>query len=87
MSFDAINGLFELVGGFLMWLNVYTLHRDKHMAGVSMLPTGFFICWGLWNLAFYSSLGQWWSLWGGVNLVIANAVWWGQMAYYRLAVK
>lgn len=82
MSPDHINGLFECLGGVLVWRNVHLLHRDKEVKGVSLLPTLFFFLWGLWNLIFYPALGQWWSFWGGVVLVAANCVWWCQMLYY-----
>jgi len=79
---DLINGLFELGGALLLMLNVARLHRDKVLCGVSALPTAFFTAWGLWNLWFYPSLDQWFSFFGGVILVIVNAVWVGQVYYY-----
>ena len=82
MSGDLINGLFEIVGGALLWLNVWTLHRDKEVKGVSIAPVAFFMAWGYWNLYFYPSLGCLWSTVGGVVVVAANTVWVGQMIYY-----
>lgn len=83
MTLDHVNGLFEMLGGLLMWYNVYTLWKARSYSGVSMIPTAFFTCWGAWNLVYYAGLGQWWSWAGGINLVIANATWWGQMWKYR----
>lgn len=80
---DIVNGLFECLGGVLLWANVIRLHRDKRMAGVSIYPTALFMLWGFWNLFYYPSLSQWWSFIGGINVVTANAVWVAQMWRYR----
>ena len=79
---DLTNGLFELVGGILLLLNVYRLHRDKRVIGVSWLPVAFFSAWGVWNLYFYPSLGCWWSFAGGVLVVAANTAWLGLLLWY-----
>jgi len=83
MSPDLLNGLFEFVGGILLWMNVRAAYRAKEFRGVAILPTAFFAAWGLWNLYYYPSLGQWFSFWGGVNIVVANVAWVAQMFYYR----
>lgn len=75
MIADIINGAFELFGGALTLLNVRQILRDRRIAGVHWLPTGFFTAWGLWNLYFYPSLGQWFSFAGGCVIVIVN-LWW-----------
>lgn len=80
---DLINGLFELLGGFLLWTNVQRAFKDKAFKGVAIVPTAFFTVWGLWNLYFYPHLGQWLSFFGGLNIVFANSIWVGQMIYYR----
>lgn len=83
MTPDLVNGLFEALGGLLMWLNVQALHKSKRVEGISWIPTGFFTLWGLWNCAFYPMIGQWWSFFGGLSIVVANSVWWAQLIYYR----
>lgn len=80
---DVINGLFELFGSVMLWRNVYQLYKDKEVKGVHWGPTMFFWAWGLWNLFYYPSLGQWWSFFGGVSIVSANGVWLAQMLRYR----
>lgn len=82
IPYDLVNGLFELVGSVLIWLNVRQLHRDKMVRGVHWAPIAFWMVWGWWNLFYYPSLGQWLSFWGGVSVVIANSVWLAQMIYY-----
>jgi hypothetical protein len=79
---DAINGLFELIGGLLICMSIRQLHHDKQVRGVSILPTTFFATWGLWNVWFYPSLGCWFSFAGGLVVVTANLIWVGQMIYY-----
>lgn len=79
---DAINGSFELLGGFTLWMNVRRLYRDKMARGVTWGATAFFMSWGYWNLYYYPSLNQWWSFVGGLNIVAANTVWLVLMLYY-----
>lgn len=72
---DLINGLFEMVGGLLLFINVWRLWRDRTIAGVSWLPTVFFAAWGCWNLYFYPSVNCPWSFAGGLVVVTANVFW------------
>jgi uncharacterized membrane protein YfcA len=80
---DMINGIFELIGGLLLVLNCIRLHESKKVVGVSTLPVIFFSSWGLWNLYYYPSLGQWFSFFGGVLIVSVNTVWLAMCFYYR----
>lgn len=72
---DAVNGCFESVAGCLLWTNVRELQRTRIVVGVRILPTALFALWGVWNLFYYPSLGQWWSFLGGGSVVVANTVW------------
>ena len=72
---DLINGIFEVGGSVFCWLNVLKLHADKRVQGVYWPVTAFFAVWGMWNLYYYPSLGQWFSFWGGVLLCLGNTVW------------
>jgi hypothetical protein len=72
---DIINGLFELVGAFMTWRNYVQLRRDGEVRGVYWPVTAFFAAWGLWNLYYYPSLGQWFSFAAGVLLVGWNIAW------------
>lgn len=79
---DVINGAFEFLGSVVLWRNVHALYRDKIYKGVRLSSTAFFMAWGYWNLYYYPSLGQYWSVAGGVSIVAANTVWALQMVYY-----
>jgi hypothetical protein len=72
---DGINGLFELGGGALCWLNVRQLLRDRRVSGIYWPVQAFFALWGWWNLYYYPALGQWVSFAGGVVLVLGNTLW------------
>lgn len=81
---DMINGLlFELIGGLLLWKNVAAIRRDKKIAGVDWRPTVFYFTWGIWNLYYYPSLGQWFSFLGGILIVTANGIWLLYVYKYR----
>jgi hypothetical protein len=72
---DLINGLIELAGAWFTWRNAWQLMRDRKLCGVYWPTTVFFTVWGVWNLFFYPSLGQWFSFYAGILLVIGNAAW------------
>lgn len=82
MTPDFFNGVFEFLGACFICLNVRRIWLDKKVAGVAVAPTFFFTSWGLWNLYYYPSLGQWWSFGGGVSIVIINAIWLTLAVYY-----
>ncbi len=79
---DYVNGAFELLGAAAIFGHVHRVLKDKSVAGVSLHSTMFFASWGLWNLYYYPSLGQWASFAGGVFIVIGNACWIAGMIYY-----
>jgi len=82
MTPDLINGLFEICGGFFILLSILKLNRDKKVSGVSYLTVGFWTVWGLWNLYFYPHLGQTWSSWGAVGVVLTNSIYLWMLVYY-----
>lgn len=82
MIADLINGGFELLGGLFILNHCRVLYAQKAVRGVSVLSTAFFTLWGLWNLYFYPSLGQWASFAGGVVIVVANGVWIALALFY-----
>lgn len=75
MTSDQINAAFEASGAAFQFLNVRRLWRDRKIAGISPVPTVFFTYWGVWNLFYYPSLHQYWSLAAGLGLVIVNTIW------------
>jgi hypothetical protein len=87
MYLDIINGLFELCGGFLCWLNVKQILKDQSVKGVYWPIQIFFSAWGIWNLFFYSGLSQWMSFYGGIFLAIGNISWVILAAYYSRKSK
>tara|TARA_R110002111_G_scaffold17323_4_gene43502 strand:+ start:1205 stop:1471 length:267 start_codon:yes stop_codon:yes gene_type:complete len=82
MSADLTNAIFEIGGGFLMWLNVKVLYESKEVKGVDWRVSAFFFCWGVWNIYYYPSLDQWLSFYAGIWLSIANLVWVSMAVYY-----
>lgn len=87
MNVDTINGLFELVGGAVYWFNVRKLLKDKQVRGVHWSVQAFFSMWGVWNLYYYPTLGQYWSFVGGVFLLAGNATWTALAIYYTRKEK
>lgn len=72
---DLGNGLFELIGGGLNFINVHKLYKDKQLKGVHWAPAMFFTAWGYWNCFYYPHLNQWLSFGGGLLIVTANTLW------------
>ena len=81
---DLVNGLFELVGSVLVWINVYKLYQDKEVKGVYWPITFFWGAWGLWNLYYYPFLDQWLSFVGGLIMAVGNTAWVVLAYYYAL---
>jgi hypothetical protein len=80
---DAVNGGFELFGAPFVLMSLIKVIREKDSSGVSYITIMFFSSWGYWNLFFYSHLGQWLSLFGGVAVTLANTAWMIAVFYYR----
>ncbi len=87
MWVDIINGSFELLGAPFILMSVFKLAKEKQVHGVSWMHVGFFSVWGFWNLFYYPYLDQWFSLLGGIAIVIANMIWLIQVAYYSKTKK
>lgn len=84
---DKINGLYEILGSLFILMHCIKLYGDKKVRGIYVPATVFFFTWGVWNLYYYPSLGQWMSFTGGVAIVIMNALWIGMMLYYNSKEK
>ena len=78
MTPDHVNGAFEFVGSLFTWRNALQLRRDGEIRGVYWPIWAFFAAWGIWNLAYYPVLGQWFSFAGGCSLVAGNIAWTAQ---------
>jgi hypothetical protein len=72
---DIVNALFELVGAYFTWRNYFQLLEEREVKGVYWPTTAFFTAWGLWNIFYYPSLGQWFSFGAGLLLVGGNFYW------------
>ncbi len=83
MNNDIINGMFELISGVLIILNILKLYKDKVVKGISVIPTILFTLWGIWNLYYYPSLNQYFSFAGGLLLATTNFIWLFMAFYYK----
>lgn len=79
---DVVNGSFELFASGFVSVSIFKLYKEKLVRGVSCWTTGFFACWGVWNLYYYPYLEQWFSFICGVSVVLANAMWLFMLVYY-----
>lgn len=80
---DIINGSFELTGALLQLLSIKSILKHKSATGVHWAPVLFFTSWGIWNLAYYPSLEQWFSFAAGVMITITNSIWVVLIIKYR----
>lgn len=81
---DIINALFEVSGALLTWMNVKQVWKDKGHNGLYVPAIVLFTLWGFWNLFYYASLVQWWSVLATVVMVSANCCWlWGLIKFGR----
>lgn len=83
MTPDLINGVFETVGGLLLFLHSRRVVKDKEVKGVSVPPMLFFLGWGFWNLFYYPHLDQWFSFLGGCVILAGNILWVALVIHYK----
>lgn len=83
MSPDLINGIYECVGGFFVFLSVLKTYRNKSAAGISLWTCLFFTTWGYWNLYFYPSVGATISAYGAIGVAVVNTTWLSLIWKYR----
>lgn len=84
MELDYINGLFELGMALAILMSIRKLHQEKMIYGIHWTNIAFPLCWGIFNLLYYPSLGQWFSFFGGVVVVTVNLVYLGMIIYYSM---
>jgi hypothetical protein len=74
LTLDMVNGCFELLAGSMILNHCRVLLKDKSVAVVSIVSNIFFVAWGGWNLYYYPHLDQMWSFYGGISIMVANAI-------------
>lgn len=79
---DQINSAFEGLGAVVNVINIRKLLQDKVVKGIHWGTVGFFAFWGYWNIYYYATLGQWWSMSLGACLAVANSVWLALALYF-----
>lgn len=83
MTPDIINGLFELIGAIMIFNNCRVVYKEKHVSGVSVLTTAFFMLWGFWNVFYYPHLGQLFSFIAAMILASGNSLYVYLLWYYK----
>lgn len=84
---DLITASLEVGSAVFQWRNVKAIRRDKKLAGVSWVPSFFFMSWGLYNLWFYDVMALPLSWWGGLAITIVNAIWLAHVFHYAAQAR
>jgi hypothetical protein len=84
MSNDMFNGLLEFSGSIFILNHCYAMFRAKDSSAVSLLATLFFFVWGIWNLHWFRFIQMPYSLYAGICMAAANALWLCMIIYYRI---
>ena len=79
---DIINATFEFAASLAVLANVLKLHEDKQVRGINLKSIFFFWLWGVWNMYYYPGLGQSFSFYAGLFVMLFNTVWLVQSWYY-----
>jgi hypothetical protein len=74
---DIINAMFEMGGVFAISASILKLLRDREIRGYSWYTLAFFTSWGVWNVFYYPHLGQMWSFYAGIAVLLTNVVYLG----------
>ena len=65
-------------------LSILQVLHDKSVAGINLWHPGFFAVWGYWNLYYYWTIQQKFSLIASIGVTAANTIWLGLLVYYKL---
>lgn len=79
---DKVNSCLLGLSAILLVLNVRRLYRDKSVSGVSIWPVVLYDVWGFWDLYYFPSLHQWFSMGASFIACCTNAVWLFLAVYY-----
>jgi len=79
---DKINAGFEFLATLFVLNNCWVVLVDERVAGVSIISTAFFMLWGGWNVYYYPSLGQKFSFYCGIGVLLSNILYVGLLIYY-----
>lgn len=80
---DLGNAAFEFFGAWFICRSIRRVLKDKAVAGVDPLATGFFAAWGYWNLFYYPHMHQWVSFVAACWMTLVNTVWTALLFYYN----
>lgn len=81
---DIINCIFEFISAFVIWLSVWQVWRDRGSKGIHWAQATFFSLESIWNLHYYNTLGQQFSLLAGVFVFAGNLAWvWLAFVWFR----
>jgi hypothetical protein len=80
---DMTMGLIQVAGAGFLGVSVLQLFRRKYVGGVSAVTVSFWVAWGLWDLYYWPSLGQWWAFGGAVVVTMMNMLYVGLIVLYN----
>jgi uncharacterized membrane protein YfcA len=80
---DAANAFFEGGGSLFVLNHVRVLLKQRQVRGVSLLSIGFFTLWGVFNIFYYRHLGQSFSWYAGIAVLIANLIYVSLAIYFK----
>lgn len=81
---DKINSGFEFAGGFFTIFHILQVLHDKSVSGLSLYTITFFVIWGYWNVYYYKSIKQPWSLRATYFITFMNTIWLALLIYYKM---
>lgn len=82
MTPDIINSIFEFVAAGSVLISVRQILKDREVKGVAWLGCLFMPVWSFWNIYFYASLAQGWSLLAALSMSVAETIYVILLIYY-----
>lgn len=79
---DLVNAAFEWAMALCSLANSLGVLRARGYKGISPFVFGLAFLWGVWNLYYYPSLGQWSSFSAGLAVVASNLLLVALMVYF-----
>jgi hypothetical protein len=83
VSYDLINAALVSLGGLFLIFTIWDIYRVKSVVGTHWATVLFFFLWACWNVVWYWSLGQPFTLMACSAFVVLNGWWLYLVVRYR----
>lgn len=82
MNYDLINAILVSLGGLFLAFTIRDIYKKRSVVGTHWATVLFFFLWAIWNVIWYWSLGQPYTLAACSAFVVLNGWWFWLVVRY-----